>query len=157
MTHSDSNHFPAFTMVLLMLGFVALALAQNTPAARTDQSSNALNQLLQGNGRQRISQTVTLSNVAVQDTTQNDLVWVGTSPDSSVLVMLQPSVNPMDAQGNPKSLAAGDQVRITGHVLRAPSTQVLEGWGISPAEAARVQRQGVMVQAVTLEVVGRHR
>jgi hypothetical protein len=157
MTHSDSNHFPAFTMVLLMLGFVALALAQNTPAARTDQSSNVLNQLLQGNGRQRISQPVTLSNVAVQDTTQNDLVWVGASPDGSVLVMLQPSVNPMDAQGNPKSIAAGDQVRITGHVLRAPSTQVLKGWGVSPAEAARVQRQGVMVQAVTLEVIGRHR
>jgi hypothetical protein len=82
---------------------------------------------------------------------------VGASPDGSVLVMLQPSVNPMDAQGNPKSIAAGDQVRITGHVLRAPSTQVLKGWGVSPAEAARVQRQGVMVQAVTLEVIGRHR
>lgn len=153
MSHSDSNRFPAFTIVLLMLGFVALALAQNTPADRNGPSAGVLNQLVQGNGRQMISQPVTLAHVAVQDTTQNDIVWVGTSPDSSVLVMLQPSVNPRNAQGNSTPIAAGDQVRITGHVLRAPSTQVLRGWGVSQAEAARVQRQGVVVQAVTFEVM----
>lgn len=157
MTHSDSNRFPTFTIVLLILGFVALALAQNPPAARNGQSANVLNQLLQGNGRRMVSQPITLSNVAVQDITQNDVVWVGTSRDSSVLVMLQPSVNPRDAEGNPKPIAAGDHVRITGHVLRAPSPQILQGWGVSPAEAARVQRQGVVVQAVTFQVIGQQR
>ena len=157
MTHPDSNRFPGFTIVLLILGFVALALAQNPPGAGNGQSANALNQLLQGKGRQMISQPVTLSNVAVQDITQDDMVWVGTSRDSSVLVILQPSVNPMDARGNSRPISAGDQVRITGHVLRAPSAQVLRGWGVSPAEAARVQRQGVVVQAVTVQVIGQKR
>jgi hypothetical protein len=157
MTHSDSNRFPAFTIVLLILGFVALALAQNPPGAGNGQSPNVPNQLLQGKGRQMISQPVTLSNVAVQDITQDDMVWVGTSRDSSVLVILQPSVNPMDAQGNPKPISTGDQVRVTGHVLPAPSTKALQGWGVSPPEAARVQRQGVVVQAVTFQVMGQQR
>jgi hypothetical protein len=157
MAHSDSNRFPTLTIVLLILGFVALALAQNPPGTRNAQSANVLNRLLQGKGRQMISQPVTLSNVAVQDTTQNDIVWVGSSANSSVLVMLQPSVTPRDAQGNPTPIAAGDAVRITGQLLRAPSPEVLHDWGVSPAEAARVQRQGVVVQAVTFQLIGQHR
>jgi hypothetical protein len=74
-----------------------------------------------------------------------------------VLVMLQPSVTPRDAQGNPTPIAAGDAVRITGQLLRAPSPEVLHDWGVSPAEAARVQRQGVVVQAVTFQLIGQHR
>lgn len=99
-----------------------------------------------------ISQPVALSNVTVQNLTQDDIVWVGASPNHSVLVMLQPSVNPMDVRGNPTPIAAGDHVRITGHVLRAPGTQVLRGWGVSAVDAARVQHQGVVVQAVELVV-----
>lgn len=70
--------------------------------------------------------------------------------------MLQPSVNPIDGHGTPAPFAAGDQVRVRGHVLRAPSTRALENWGVSPANAARVQREGVVLQAVTFEVTKRH-
>jgi len=99
-----------------------------------------------------ISQPVTLSNATVQNVAQQDIVWVG-GANNSVLVMLQPSVNPIDARGNPAPLAPGDQVRVTGHVQRAPSAQILQSWGVSPADAARVQRQGVVVQAETFEVL----
>lgn len=136
--------------VLLALG--APALAQHNPSPRP---ASALSQLLSGQGRAMISQPVNLSDVAVQNITQYDLLWVGTSPDSSVLVMLQPSVNPIDARGNPTPIAEGDQVRVTGHVLRAPDAQTLHSWGVSPADAARVQRQGVVLQANILEVLQR--
>ena len=156
MLRSDHRHFhPLFTTALLVLGFVALALAQNQAANGNARPDNILSQLLTGKGRQIISQPVTLSRVTVQNVAQNDLVWVGPSQDNSVLVMLQPFVNPMDAKGNPAPFAAGDQIRVTGHVLRAPSPQVLEGWGVSPSEAARVQKQGVLLQAVTFEVTKR--
>jgi len=147
---------PLFTTVLLLLGLFALAMAQNSPAARNAAHASALNQLLSGHGQAMISQPVTLSDVSIQDTTEDDILWVGASPDNTVLVMLQPSVTPIDSQGNPVPIASGDLVRVTGHVLRAPSTQILESWGISPAEAARVQRQGVVLQAVTFEVTKRN-
>ena len=156
MLRPDHRYFhPLFTTALLVLGFVALALAQNQAANGNARTNNILNQLLAGKGQQIISQPVTLSRVTVQDVTQNDLVWVGPSQDNSVLVMLQPSVNPMDAKGNPTPFAAGDQVRVTGHVVRAPSPQMLEGWGVSPSQAARVHQQGVILQAVTFEVTKR--
>lgn len=155
MTPSQHHSFhPLFTIALLVLGLFALAMAQNTPA-RSAQPANALDQILSGQGQDMISQPVTLSNVAIQDVTQQDIVWVGNNRDRSVMVMLQPSVNPMDGRGNPTPIAPGDQVRVTGHVLRAPSTPVLEGWGIPARDAGRVQRQGVMVQAVTFEVLKR--
>lgn len=157
MTPSDHRHFhPLFTTSMLVLGLIALAIAQNSPAARSGQPPNAVAQLLSGKGRTMIGQTVTLSKVAIHVINQNDIVWVGGSPNSSVMVMLQPSVNPIDAQGNPTPIRAGDQVRITGHVLRAPSAQVLQSWGVSPADAARVQLQGAVVQAVTFEVLNRN-
>lgn len=155
MTASDRHGFPFVTTMLLVLGLFALAMAQNSPAARNGQAD--LNRLLSGQGRSMISQPVTLSNVAVQDLTQNDIVWVGANAKGSVLVMLQPSVNPIDQQGNPTPLATGDTVEVTGHVLRAPSSQALESWGVSPADAARVQRQGVVLQAVTLQVLRHNR
>lgn len=156
MPRSDHRHFhPLFTTALLVLGFVALALAQNQAANGNARPDNILSQLLTGKGQQLVSQPVTLASVTVQDVTQNDLVWVGPSQDNSVLVMLQPSVNPMDAKGNPTPFAAGDQVRVTAHVLRGPSPQMLEGWGVSPSQAARVQKQGVILQAVTFEVTKR--
>jgi len=142
---------PFFTTALLVLGLFALAMAQNHPAGKT-HPANALDQLVSGQGRGMISQPVTLSNATVQNVTQQDIVWVG-GTNNSVLVMLQPSVNPIDARGNPAPLAPGDQVRVTGHVQRAPSAQILQSWGVSPADAARVQRQGVVVQAETFEVL----
>lgn len=138
-------------VLMLVLGFFALAMAQNG-AKRTANPPDALNQIVSGQGRAMIAQPATLANATIQRTTQEDIVWVGSAPDRSVMVMLQPSVNPIDPQGNPTPIAAGDQVRVTGHVLRAPSTQMLEGWGVSPADAARVQQQGVVLQAVTFEV-----
>jgi hypothetical protein len=153
MNSSQRHSFhPLFTIALLVLGLFALAMAQNKPA-RSAQPANAVDQILSGQGQAMISQPVTLSNVAVQNLTQNDIVWVGADRAHSVLVMLQPSVNPIGRSGNPTPIARGDQVRVTGHVLRAPSTQVLDGWGLSPADAGRVQRQGVVVQAVTFEVL----
>lgn len=153
MTPSQHHSFhPLFTIALLVLGLFALAMAQNSPA-RSAQPANALDQILSGQGQGMISQPVTLSNVTVQDVTQDDVIWVGANRENSVMVMLQPSVNPMDGRGNPTAIAPGDQVRVTGHVLRAPSTQELQGWGVSAADAGRVQRQGVVVQAVTFEVL----
>jgi hypothetical protein len=152
MTPSDHHSVhPSFTTALLVLGLFALAMAQNHPAGKT-HPANALDQLVSGQGRGMISQPVTLSNATVQNVTQQDIVWVG-GANSSVLVMLQPSVNPIDARGNPAPLAPGDQVRVTGHVQRAPSAQILQSWGVSPADAARVQRQGIVVQAETFEVL----
>ena len=152
MTPSDQHSVhPFFTTALLVLGLFALAMAQNHPAGKT-HPANALDQLVSGQGRGMISQPVTLSNATVQNVTQQDIVWVG-GTNNSVLVMLQPSVNPIDARGNPAPLAPGDQVRVTGHVQRAPSAQILQSWGVSPADAARVQRQGVVVQAETFEVL----
>jgi hypothetical protein len=152
MTPSDHHSVhPFFTTALLVLGLFALAMAQNHPAGKT-HPANALDQLVSGQGRGMISQPVTLSNATVQNVTQQDIVWVG-GTNNSVLVMLQPSVNPIDARGNPAPLAPGDQVRVTGHVQRAPSAQILQSWGVSPADAARVQRQGVVVQAETFEVL----
>jgi len=152
MTPSDHHSVhPFFTTALLVLGLFALAMAQNHPAGKT-HPANALDQLVSGQGRGMISQPVTLSNATVQNVTQQDIVWVG-GANNSVLVMLQPSVNPIDARGNPAPLAPGDQVRVTGHVQRAPSAQILQSWGVSPADAARVQRQGVVVQAETFEVL----
>ena len=153
MTPSDHHSVhPFFTTALLVLGLFALAMAQNHPAGKT-HPANALDQLVSGQGRGMISQPVTLSNAAVQNVTQQDIVWVGANSNNSVLVMLQPSVNPIDARGNPAPLAPGDQVRVTGHVQRAPSAQILQSWGVSPADAARVQRQGIVVQAETFEVL----
>jgi len=152
MTPSDRHSVhPFFTTALLVLGLFALAMAQNHPAGKT-HPANALDQLVSGQGSGMISQPVTLSNATVQNVTQQDIVWVG-GANNSVLVMLQPSVNPIDARGNPAPLAPGDQVRVTGHVQRAPSAQILQSWGVSPADAARVQRQGVVVQAETFEVL----
>ena len=152
MTPSDQHSVhPFFTTALLVLGLFALAMAQNHPAGKT-HPANALDQLVSGQGRGMISQPVTLSNATVQNVAQQDIVWVG-GANNSVLVMLQPSVNPIDARGNPAPLAPGDQVRVTGHVQRAPSAQILQSWGVSPADAARVQRQGVVVQAETFEVL----
>lgn len=152
MSRSDHRHFhPVFMVLMLVLGFFALAMAQNG-ANRVPVPPNALNRIVSGQGRGMIAQPATLANATIQRTTQEDIVWVGSAPDRSVMVMLQPSVNPIDPQGNPTPIAAGDQVRVTGHVLRAPSAQVLESWGVSPAEAARVQQQGVVLQAVTFEV-----
>jgi len=152
MTPSDHHSVhPFFTTALLVLGLFALAMAQNHPAGKT-HPANALDQLVSGQGSGMISQPVTLSNATVQNVTQQDIVWVG-GANNSVLVMLQPSVNPIDARGNPAPLAPGDQVRVTGHVQRAPSAQILQSWGVSPADAARVQRQGVVVQAETFEVL----
>jgi hypothetical protein len=152
MTPSDQHSVhPFFTTALLVLGLFALAMAQNHPAGKT-HPANALDQLVSGQGSGMISQPVTLSNATVQNVTQQDIVWVG-GANNSVLVMLQPSVNPIDARGNPAPLAPGDQVRVTGHVQRAPSAQILQSWGVSPADAARVQRQGVVVQAETFEVL----
>jgi len=152
MTPSDHHSVhPFFTTALLVLGLFALAMAQNHPAGKT-HPANALDQLVSGQGSGMISQPVTLSNATVQNVTQQDIVWVG-GTNNSVLVMLQPSVNPIDARGNPAPLAPGDQVRVTGHVQRAPSAQILQSWGVSPADAARVQRQGVVVQAETFEVL----
>src|SRR5690348_3753772 len=152
MTPSDHHSVhPFFTTALLVLGLFALAMAQNHPAGKT-HPANALDQLVSGQGRGMISQPVTLSNATVQNVTQQDIVWVG-GANNSVLVMLQPSVNPIDARGNPAPLAPGDQVRVTGHVQRAPSAQILQSWGVSPADAARVQRRGVVVQAETFEVL----
>jgi len=152
MTSSDQHSVhPFFTTALLVLGLFALAMAQNHPAGKT-RPANALDQLVSGQGSGMISQPVTLSNATVQNVTQQDIVWVG-GANNSVLVMLQPSVNPIDARGNPAPLAPGDQVRVTGHVQRAPSAQILQSWGVSPADAARVQRQGVVVQAETFEVL----
>jgi len=152
MTSSDQHSVhPFFTTALLVLGLFALAMAQNHPAGKT-HPANALDQLVSGQGSGMISQPVTLSNATVQNVTQQDIVWVG-GANNSVLVMLQPSVNPIDARGNPAPLAPGDQVRVTGHVQRAPSAQILQSWGVSPADAARVQRQGVVVQAETFEVL----
>lgn len=155
---SDRHPFHEFfTMVLLVLGLFALAMAQNTRSRSNAPPANPLGQILSGQGRAKISQAVTLSQVAIQNITQNDILWVGTSPSNSVLVLLQPSVNPIDAHGNPAPIAVGNQVRVTGHVLRAPSRQQLQGWGVAPEAAARVQRQGVVLQAVTLEVTHRNR
>jgi hypothetical protein len=152
MTPSDQHSVhPFFTTALLVLGLFALAMAQNHPAGKT-HPANALDQLVSGQGSGMISQPVTLSNATVQNVTQQDIVWVG-GANNSVLVMLQPSVNPIDARGNPAPLAPGNQVRVTGHVQRAPSAQILQSWGVSPADAARVQRQGVVVQAETFEVL----
>ena len=152
----DHHRFqPLFTMVLLVLGLFALAMAQTNPASRNAQPPNPVNQLLSGQGRRMIGQAVTLSNVAIQKITQSDILWVGTRPDRGVLVMLQPSVNPIDARGNPTPVAPNDLVRVTGYVLPAPSVQVLQGWGVSPADAAAVQQQGVVLQAATFEVTRR--
>ena len=152
----DHHRFqPLFTTVLLVLGLFALAMAQTNPASRNAQPPNPLNQLLSGQGRRMIGQAVTLSNIAIQKITQGDILWVGTSPNDRTLVMLQPTVNPIDARGNPTPVAANDLVRVTGYVRPAPRVQVLQGWGISPADAARVQQQGVVVQAVTFEVTRR--
>ena len=129
MTSRDRQRFPVVTILLLVLGLFALAMGQNNPASQKAPPADALNRLLSGQGQAIISQPVTLHNVAIQDLTQDDIVWVGTSPTRSVMVMLQPSVNPMDPQGNPTPIAPGDPVQITGHVLRAPNTQVLESWG----------------------------
>ncbi len=153
MNSSDRHGFPFFTTVLLVLGLIALAAAQNQPGARDRQAPDAMNLLLSGQGVTMITQPVTLANIAIQDLTQDDIIWVGSSPGRSVMVMLQPSVNPIDPQGNPTPIAAGDAVRVTGHLLRAPGSQVLESWGVSPAEAARVRQQGIVLQAVTFEVV----
>ena len=149
MNSSDRHGFPLVTTVLLVLGLLALAMAQNHPGQATD----ALNRLLSGQGRTMISQPVTLANVTVQNLTRNDIIWVGAGPQRSLMVMLQPSVNPIDPKGNPTPIAEGDVAQVTAHVLRAPSTQVLQSWGVSPADAARVQQQGVVLQAVTLEVI----
>jgi len=146
---------PLFTTVLPVLGLFALAMAQTNPASRNAQPPNPVNQLLSGQGRRMIDQAVTLSNIAIQKITQGDILWVGTTPNDRTLVMHQPSVNPIDARGNPTPVAANDLVRVTGYVRPAPSVQVLQGWGISPAYAARVQQQGVVVQAVTFEVTRR--
>ena len=157
MSRPDHRHFhPVFMVLMLVLGFFALAMAQNA-ANRNAGSPNVLNQIVSGQGRGMISQPATLANATIQGKTQEDIVWVGSAPDRSVMVMLQPSVNPIDPQGNPTPIAAGDQVRITCHVLRAPGTQVLASWGVSPADAARVQQQGVILQAVTFEVMKHNR
>ena len=140
---------------MLVLGFFALAMAQNA-AKGNPGAADVLNQIVSGQGRGMISQPATLVNASIQGKTQEDIVWVGSAPDRSVMVMLQPSVNPIDPQGNPTPIAAGDQVRVTGHVLRAPSAQKLESWGVSSADAARVQQQGVILQAVTFEVTKRN-
>jgi hypothetical protein len=108
------------------LALLPLAQAQNNAPGQNakqpaKQPANTLDQLASGRGRALLAQPVTLDQVAIQNITQNDIVWVGASPNDSVLVMLQPSVNPMDAQGNPTPIAAGDVVRVTGHVLAAPS------------------------------------
>lgn len=153
MTSSDRHRFPFILTILLLLGFLALAMAQNNPANRNAQRANALSRLLSGQGQAMISQPVTLENVGIQNLTEDDIVWVGASPGRSVMVMLQPSVNPIDPQGNPTPIAPGDQVQVTGHVLRAPSSQVLQSWGVSPGDAARVQQEGVVLQAVTFEVL----
>lgn len=156
MSRSDHRHFqPVFMVFMLVLGFFALAIAQNA-ANRNPGTADVLNQIVSGQGRGMISQPATLANATIQGKTQEDIVWVGSAPDRSVMVMLQPSVNPIDPQGNPSPIAAGDQVRVTGHVLRAPGAQKLESWGVSPADAARVQQQGVILQAVTFEVTRRN-
>lgn len=156
MSRSDHRHFPPVFMVLmLVLGYFALAMAQNA-ANHNAGPPNVLNQIVSGQGRGMISRPATLAHATIQGMTQEDIIWVGSAPDRSVMVMLQPSVNPIDPQGNPTAIAAGDQVRVTGHVLRAPSVQVLESWGVSPADAARVQQQGVVLRAATLEVIRRN-
>ena len=147
------------SLVLTLLVVLALAptgRAQNR-AGTNEQPGSAMEQLLSGRGRQMIGRSVSLSHVAVQNLTQDDIVWVGNTASQSVLVMLQPSVNPIDAQGNPTPIAAGDQVRVTGHVIASPNAQVLQSWGVSPADAARVERQGAVLQAVTFEVIARNR
>lgn len=158
MSRSDHRHAqPFFLVLMLVLGFFALAMAQNGAKQNNSRPPDALNQIVSGQGRGMIAQPATLANATIQGVTQEDIIWVGNAPDRSVMVMLQPSVNPIDPQGNPAPIAAGDQVRVTGHVLRAPSAQVLESWGVSPGDAARVQQQGVVLQAVTFEVTRRNR
>jgi len=143
--------------VALVLSLCSGLAAQSHSQKRHAQPPDTFSKLLSGNGRALISQPATLSNVTIQDITQNDIVWVGSDAARSVMVLLQPSVNPIDPQGNPTPIAAGDSVRVTGHVIAAPSTQLLQNWGVSAAEAARVQRQGVALQAVTFEITHKNR
>jgi hypothetical protein len=143
---------------LLALVLLPAAVAQNNSQPSTlDQPANALDQLLSGQGRKLISQPVTLSHVAIQGMTQDDILWVGPNAGRRVLVMLQPSVSPIDAQGNPTPVAAGDIVRVTGHVIPAPSAQQLQSWGVPPTDAARVQHDGVIIQATTVEITQRQK
>lgn len=143
---------------LLSLVLLPATQAQNNSQPNTpSQPANALDQLLSGQGRKLISQPVTLSHVAVQGMTQDDILWIGPNAARRVLVMLQPSVSPIDAHGNPTPVAAGDMVRVTGHVIAAPSAQQLQSWGVPPADAARVQRGGVIIQATTVEVTQRQK
>jgi hypothetical protein len=96
-----------------------------------------------------IGRQIALNNVQVQGTAGQRGYWIGPNGNRRLLVV--------GGNTGAVKLQAGQLVSVNGTVERAPTAQQAQAeWGISSDEAARLEKDGVYIQAGQLQASNRH-
>lgn len=96
-----------------------------------------------------IGRQITLNNVQVQGTAGHRGYWIGPNGNRRLLVV--------GANTGAVKLQSGQLVSVNGTVERAPTAQQAQAeWGISSDDAARLEKDGVYIQAGQLQASNRH-
>lgn len=101
---------------------------------------------------QKVGQEVTLRDVAVQDSGEQNSkqlrqLWVGPSSSEQILIVYPPDAVPL-AKGKEQKLSRGSVVSVAGTLKKAPeSAKAQRDWHLNKDEAAQLAQTGVYVEA----------
>lgn len=89
-----------------------------------------------------IGQAFNIRNVPVEQVVSPQALWIGNVNNSVPMLVVVP------AGANADSFAHGEWVNVTGRIEKAPPANVAaKQWGLSQANAQRLETQGVYIQA----------
>jgi hypothetical protein len=122
------------------------------PPAASDRPLT-LTDLFSADKESLIGSPITLRNLQVRDKTRRQALWVGRSAEQMILVTMPATVHALYPDGRRANLDKGAIIHITAIVQRAPLPHMLEqGWGVRRQDTSLVERSGVILNAMKIEV-----
>jgi hypothetical protein len=109
-----------------------------------------------------VGQAFLIQNVPVQRQAGPQAYWIGSTFNSVPMLVVNASnganAAPAGSAANNggSAVAARQRLDVSGRVVKAPApAQAEQQWGLSPADANRLQSEGVYIQATEMQTVAR--